>query len=76
MSNSSQLFSYTVVSSSFELIHPLFLSYRAQTDRQTYAQEHAGGHTHTDGHEYSIVVVDKPQLLPGPESPYEWLNFT
>ena len=52
MSNSSELFSYTTICSSFKSIEPLFLSYHVhrQTDR------------HTDGDKYSIVVVDKPQL--------------
>ena len=38
-----------------------FLSYRVhrQTDRHTDRQTHI----HTDKHEYSIVAVDKPQLI-------------
>ena len=55
MSNSSELFSYTIRCSSFKWIEPLFFELSCtQTERQT--------HTHTDGHEYSIVAVDKPQL--------------
>ena len=57
MSNSSELFSYTTICSSFKSIEPLFLVI-VYTDRQT------DRHTdrHTDGDEYSIVAVDKPQL--------------
>ena len=36
------------------MITPLFFSYRVH--RQTHTQQHR----HTDGHEYSIVAVDKP----------------
>ena len=53
MSNSSELFLYTTICSSFKWIErfPFELSCtQTQTDRQT--------HTHTDGHEYSIVAVD------------------
>ena len=53
MSNSSELFPYTTVCSSFKRIEPLFFELSCtQADR----------HTHTDGHEYSIVAVDKPQI--------------
>ena len=45
MSNSSELFSYTTICSSFKWIEPLFLSYCV--------------HRHTDRHEYSIAAVDK-----------------
>ena len=46
--------SYTICSS-FKSIEPLFFELSCtQTDRQT--------HRHQDGDEYSIVVVDKPQL--------------
>ena len=65
MSNSSELFSYTIRCSSFEWIEPLFFEFflvivytDTQTDRQTDRQTD----THTDGSEYSKVVVDKPQL--------------
>ena len=55
MSNSSELFSYTTVCSSFKSIEPLFFELSCtQTDRQT--------DRHTDNDEYSIVAVDKPQL--------------
>ena len=55
MSNSSELFSYTTVCSSFTSIEPLFFELSCtQTDRQT--------DRHTDNDEYSIVAVDKPQL--------------
>ena len=53
--DSSELFSYTTVSSSFKSIEPLFFELSCtQTDRQT--------DRHTDKHEYSIVAVEKPQL--------------
>ena len=55
MSNSSELFSYTTVCSSFTSIEPLFFELSCtQADRQT--------DRHTDNDEYSIVAVDKPQL--------------
>ena len=55
MSNSSELFSYTIVCSSFTSIEPLFFELSCtQTDRQT--------DRHTDNDEYSIVAVDKLQL--------------
>ena len=55
--------SYTTICSSFKPIEPLFFELlctqtHTQTDRQTDRQTP----THTDGHEYSIVAVDKPQL--------------
>ena len=51
MLNSSELFSYTTICSSFKWIEPLFFELSCtQTDR------------HTDKHEYSLVAVDKPQL--------------
>ena len=51
MSNSSELFPYTTICSSFKWIEPLFFELSCtQTDR------------HTDGDEYSIVAVDKPLL--------------
>ena len=56
MSNLSELFSYTTICSSFKWIEPLFLSYRV------HRQTHSKTHRRTDGHEYSIVAVDKPQL--------------
>ena len=44
-----------ILCSSFKSIEPLFFELSCtQTDRQT--------DTHTDGDEYSIVAVDKPQL--------------
>ena len=55
MSNSSELFSYTTICSSFKSIEPLFFELSCtQADRQTDRQ--------TDGNEYCIVAVDKPQL--------------
>ena len=46
---------YTTICSSFKSTEPLFFELSCtQTDRQT--------HRHTDGHEYSLVAVDKPQL--------------
>ena len=67
MSNSSELFSYTTICSSFKSIEQLFLELsctqtHTQTDRQTDGQTDRQTDTHTDGHEYSIVAVDKPQL--------------
>ena len=57
MSNSSELFSYTTIYSSFKWIEPLYFELSCtQTDRHTHT------HTHTDNDEYSIVAVDKPQL--------------
>ena len=53
MSNLSELFSYTTICSSFKSIEPLFFELSC-THRQT--------DRHTDTHEYSIVVDDKPQL--------------
>ena len=53
MSNSSELFSYTTICSSFKWIEPLFFE---------LSHTHTHTHTHTDGHEYSIVAVAKPQL--------------
>ena len=59
MSNSCELFSYTTIGSSFKWIEPLFFELSCtQTHRHTHTQTE----TQTDGHEYSIVVVDKPQL--------------
>ena len=57
---------HKTICSSFKLIEPLFFSYRVhrhthtQTERQT--DRHKRRDRHTDGHEYSIVAVDKPQL--------------
>ena len=56
MSNSSELFAISDnIFSSFKLTDPLFLGY---TNTQTYRQLDI----QADGHEYIIVVVDKPQL--------------
>ena len=58
----------------FKWIEPLFFELlctqaHRQTDRHTASQPHTHTHTqkkhthtHTDGHKYSIVAVDKPQL--------------
>ena len=63
MSNSSELFSYTTVCSSFTSIEPLFFELSCtQTDRQTPRQTDRQTDRHTDNDEYSIVAVDKPQL--------------
>ena len=44
-------------------IKPLFFELLCtQTDTQTDRQTDRQTPRHTDGHEYSIVVVDKPQL--------------
>ena len=53
MSNSSEVFSYTTICSSFRWIEKLHFELSCT---QTYTQ------THTYGHDYSIVAVDKPQL--------------
>ena len=59
MSNSSELFSYTLICLSFKWIESLFFELSCkQADTQTDTQTPR----HTDGHEYSIVAVDKPQL--------------
>ena len=58
MSNSSGLFSYTTICSSFKWIEPLFYPVHRQTHNKTDTQTP----THTDKHMYSIVGVDKPQL--------------
>ena len=51
MSNSSELFSYTTICSSFKSIEQIFFELSCtQTDSQTP--------THTDKREYSIVAVD------------------
>ena len=63
MSNSSELFSYTTICSSFKSIEPLFFELSCtQTDRQTDRQTDTQTDRHTEGDEYSIVAVDKPQL--------------
>ena len=49
VSISSELFSYTTICSSFNLIDKLFFSYRVTADRQTDKQ--------TDRHNCSIVGV-------------------
>ena len=45
----------------FKWIEPLFF-YLSCTHTHTYSQTHTQTQAHTDGHEYSIVAVDKPQL--------------
>ena len=55
MSNSSELFSNTRICSSFKWIEPLFFELSC-------TQTHTQTERHADGHEYSIVAVDKPQL--------------
>ena len=67
MSNSSELFSYTTICSSFKSIETLFFELsctqtHTPTDRQTDGQTNRRTHIHIDRHEYSIVAVDKPQL--------------
>ena len=59
MSNSSELFRYTTISSSFKWIEPLFFELSCT---QTYRHTDTQIHRQTDGHEYSIAAVDKPQL--------------
>ena len=59
----SELFSYTTICSSFKSIEPLFLSYRVHRQTHTHGQTDRQTDRHTDGDEYSIVAVDKPQLL-------------
>ena len=55
MLNSSELFSYQVSSGMNYYFLVLVIVY---TDTQTERRKHR----HTDGHEYFIVAVDKPQL--------------
>ena len=63
MSNSSELFSYTTICSSFKWIEPLLFELSCtQTHTQTDGRTDRQTPTHTDGHEYSIVAVGKPQL--------------
>ena len=67
MSNSSELFLYTTVCSSFTSIEPLFFELSCtQTDRHHDRHTDRQTDTHqdrqTDNNEYSIVAVDKPQL--------------
>ena len=57
MLNCSVLFPYTTTCSSFMLIHPLFFQLSC-----TLTHRHKQTDTQTDGHEYSIVAVNKPQL--------------
>ena len=60
LSNSSELFSNTTTCSSFKWIEPFFLLSCTQT--HTHRRKDTQTLGHTDGHEYSIVVVDQPQL--------------
>ena len=63
MSNSSELFSYTTICSSFKWIEPLFFKLScAQTDRHQDTHTDRQTNTHTDKHEYSIVAVYQPKL--------------
>ena len=59
--------SYTTICSSFKSIEPLFFELsctqtHTRMDGRTDGRTDRQTHTHTDGHEYSIVAVDKPQL--------------
>ena len=55
MSNSSELFSFITICLSFKWTEPLLYELSCtQSQKQT--------DRHTDGQEYSIVAVDKPQL--------------
>ena len=57
------LFSYTATCSSFKWIEPLpFELLCTQTRREIETQTDIKTHRRTDGHDYSIVPVDKPQL--------------
>ena len=64
MSNSSEVFSYATICSSFKSTEPLFFSYHVHRYTERHIDTQSDGQTrrHTDGHEYSIVAVDKPQL--------------
>ena len=53
----STLFLYITKCSSFMWIEPLCFELSC-----TQTQTHRLTHRHTDGHEYSIVAIDKPQL--------------
>ena len=59
ISNSSELFPYTTICSSFKWIEALFFELSCtQTDRHTDRRTDR----HTDNDKYSIVAVEKPQL--------------
>ena len=60
MSNSSELLSYTTTRLGFKLIHHYFLSNHVHRPTDTQTDRHTP--RHRDGHEYSIVAVDKLQL--------------
>ena len=63
MSNSSELFSYPKICSSFKCIEPfLSVGVLEYTDTKTDGWPPRHTQRHTDKHEYSIVAVDKPQL--------------
>ena len=53
MLNSSELFSYTTLCSSFKWIEPLFLELSC-TQTDTHQDTKSDRQTHTDGHQYSI----------------------
>ena len=62
----SELFSYTTICSSFKWIEPLFFELSC-TQTHTHTDRQKDRHDtqtdrHTEGHEYSIVAVDKSQL--------------
>ena len=56
VSISFELFPYTTLCSSFKWNEPLFFEL---SGTQTHKRTHTQTGRHTDGHEYSIVVVDK-----------------
>ena len=63
MLNSCELFSDTTICLSFKWIEPLFFELSCtQTNRHTDGKTDRQIETHTDGLDYSIVAVDKPQL--------------
>ena len=61
MSNLSELFSYTTICSSLQLIEPLFFELsctQTLTHRQTHRHQDRKTDRHANGHEYSIVAVN------------------
>ena len=59
----SKTFSYPTTCSNFKWIEPLFfLAICTQTHIHRQTDTYTARQTHTDGHDYSIVAVDKPQL--------------
>ena len=60
MWNSSEILPYTIIS--FKLIDHYFLGKTLLSTQTTHTQTETHTATHTDRHEYSMAVLDKPQL--------------